>query len=282
MKRPLRLDEIGYWSEVKLDIIRDYATAYSKILTAQQHPKLEHIYIDAFAGAGIHISKTSGEFVPGSPQNALLVRPPFREYHFIDLDELKIESLERLSGDRPDVHIYHGDCNKIMLEEVLPRAQFKNYRRALCILDPYGLHLRWDVIATAGQMKTVDIFLNFPIMDMNMNVLWHKAGKVSDDQAERMNRFWGDDTWKDAAYIDSPQPSLFGEEEKIKARNRQIAQAYRKRLIEVAGFAKVPEPMPMRNSTNSVIYYLFFASQKPVAEHIVKDIFKKYEKWQGA
>jgi len=28
-QRKLKLDQIGYWSEVKLDIIRDYAKAYS-------------------------------------------------------------------------------------------------------------------------------------------------------------------------------------------------------------------------------------------------------------
>lgn len=31
-KKALRLDEIGYWSEVKLDIIKKYASAYSTIL----------------------------------------------------------------------------------------------------------------------------------------------------------------------------------------------------------------------------------------------------------
>jgi len=36
--------------------------------------------------------------------------------------------------------------------------------------------------------------------------------------------------------------------------------------------------MPMRNSTNSIVYYLFFAGQQPVASKIVKDIFSKYEK----
>ena len=63
-------DKIGYWSEIKLDIIRDYAKAYSGILHAQR--SLMHMYIDAFAGGGLHISKTSGGYVPGSPQNALL------------------------------------------------------------------------------------------------------------------------------------------------------------------------------------------------------------------
>ena len=31
-------DEIGYWSEIKLDIVREYAVAYSTILSAQRNP----------------------------------------------------------------------------------------------------------------------------------------------------------------------------------------------------------------------------------------------------
>jgi hypothetical protein len=33
----------------------------------------------------------------------------------------------------------------------------------------------------------------------------------------------------------------------------------------------------MRNSVNAVIYYLLFASQKPVAIKIIKDIYKRYK-----
>jgi hypothetical protein len=33
-------DEIGYWSELKLDIVRDYASAYSRIMAAQRNPEL--------------------------------------------------------------------------------------------------------------------------------------------------------------------------------------------------------------------------------------------------
>ena len=36
-------DEINYWSEIKLDIIKEYAAAYSKILNAQK--SLYHIYL---------------------------------------------------------------------------------------------------------------------------------------------------------------------------------------------------------------------------------------------
>jgi hypothetical protein len=53
---------------------------------------------------------------------------------------------------------------------------------------------------------------------------------------------------------------------------------FKRRLHEVAGFAEVLDPIPMRNSVGSVVYYLFFASQKTVAAEIVNHIFAKYEK----
>jgi|ETNmetMinimDraft_2_1059921.scaffolds.fasta_scaffold95605_2 hypothetical protein len=44
-----------------------------------------------------------------------------------------------------------------------------------------------------------------------------------------------------------------------------------------AGFKNVPKPFPMINSKGAIVYYLFFASQKPVAENIIGYIFKKYK-----
>lgn len=169
MCRILEFDKIGYWSEIKLDIVRDYAAAYSTILNKKNLP---HIYVDAFAGAGQHISKSTGAFIPGSPLNALNVQPPFREYHFIDLDVTRVESLQCIAGARNDVHVYEGDCNKVLIQSIFPTLHFESYRRALCLLDPYGLDLNWDVMFQAGQLGTIDMFLNFPVMDMNRNVLW--------------------------------------------------------------------------------------------------------------
>jgi len=267
-----RLDEVGYWSEIKLDIVRDYATAYSRIMNKQGLIK-GHIYIDAFAGAGVHISRKTGGFIPGSPLNALSIEPPFSEFHFIDLDGGRAESLRQRAGDRSDVFIYEADCNKILKESVFPRARYDHYRRALCLLDPYGLHVDWEVMRTAGDMRSVEIFLNFPVMDMNMNVLWHDRRKVKPEQVKRMDRFWGDETWRQVAYPKTG--GLFGEME-TKAANRVVAAAFRKRLREVAGFAFVPEPLPMRNSRGSVVYYLFFASPNKTGAGIVGDIFSKH------
>ncbi len=267
----LKYDEIGYWSEIKLEIVSKYASAYSTILAKQPYIK-RHLYIDAFAGAGVHISKQTGKFVPGSPMNALLVDPPFRELHFIDMDGGRATELRKLASDRTDVQVYEGDCNRILEREVFPRCRYEDFSRALCLLDPYGLHLNWSVMAAAGRMKTIDIFLNFPIMDMNMNVLWRDPDKVQPDQARRMDAFWGDDSWRKAAY--STDHNLFGFLEKTD--NNVIAEAFGARLKDVAGFRYVPAPMPMRNTKGAVVYYLFFASPNKTGGKIVEDIFKKY------
>jgi len=271
-KSELKFDKIGYWSEIKLDIIKDYASAYSKILAAQENPKFYHIYIDAFAGPGVHIKRSTGEFIKGSPVNAILVKPPFCEYHLIDLDQMKIALLKEIVEGRADVHVHEGDGNDILLKNVFTRVLFKDYRRGLCLLDPYGLDLKWEVIQTAGQMGSIDMFLNFPVADINRNVLWRNPEGVDSADIDRMNAFWGDTSWREIAY--TTELSLFRFKEKVD--NETVAEGFRKRLLKVAGFKHVPKPMPMRNSRGVIVYYLFFASQKPVAMNIVEAIFNKY------
>ncbi|MBN1918647.1 MAG: three-Cys-motif partner protein TcmP [Verrucomicrobia bacterium] len=265
-------DEIGPWSEIKLEIVRDYAAAYSRILSAQRG--LRHIYIDAFAGGGTHISRTTGEFVPGSPVNALLVKPPFTEYHFIDLEAKKASELRAIKGRRKDVYVYDKDCNEVLLSSVFPRARYEDYRRALCLLDPYGMHLDWKVIETAGRMGSIDMFLNLPIMDMNMNALHHDPLSVDPREAQRMDMLWGDRSWRETCY--QSQGDLFRGEVPVKKSNSEVAEVFRKRLCEKAGFSRVPRPVAMRNTKGSIVYYLFLASQKLVARDIISHIFGKY------
>ncbi|MBI4301317.1 MAG: three-Cys-motif partner protein TcmP [Chloroflexi bacterium] len=252
----LRFDKIGYWSEIKLDIIRKYAVAYSQILSAQRDPAFHHVYVDAFAGAGQHISKKTGRPVAGSPLNALSVHPPFREYHFIELVAEKADALRAAVGQQPTVHVHTGDCNHLLLEQIFPQLRYEDYRRALVLLDPYGLHLDWEVIHTAGSMRSIEIFLNFPVADMNRNVLWrYRPDEVDERDSYRMNRYWGDESWREIVY--EIQGRLFGCPVEVKTSNANaiIAEAFRKRLEGVAGFKHVPKPIPMRNAQGATIYY---------------------------
>ncbi len=271
-KRNLRFDEVGYWSEIKLDILQKYGSAYTTIMSKQRSIK-GYYYIDGFAGPGVHISKTKKKQIPGSPLIALDTKPPFTGYYFIDHNEEKVDYLRQLAADCSNVKFYSGDCNKILLEDIFPSIQYSEYKRALCLLDPYGLHLNWEVMLAAGQSKAIEIFLNFPVMDMNGNVLWGNPDKVLPEQADRLTSFWGDESWKKAAY--KKQGGLFGDIEE-KTSNIAIALAFQRRLKGVAGFGYVSNPMPMRNENGAVIYYLFFATPNKTGHKIVDDIMETY------
>jgi three-Cys-motif partner protein len=269
-EKPVRLDEVGDWSELKLEILSKYASAYTKILRGN---RLHPVYIDGFAGAGQHVSKRTKELIPGSPLNALNIDPPFEEFYLIDLQQQRIENLQKLTADRKNVHIYGGNSNTLLVSEIFPKIRYKEFKRALCVLDPYGLHLDWKVIKAAAESGTIEIFLNFPLMDMNMNVLWWHPEAATHENVTRMNKFWGDESWREAAY--KQQETLFGPTEE-KQSNEVVAAAFRERLQKIAGFKYVPEPAPMRNSTGAVVYYLFFAAQQPAAANIVNDILNRY------
>ncbi|MGH9740974.1 MAG: three-Cys-motif partner protein TcmP [Candidatus Acidiferrum sp.] len=270
-------DEIGIWSEVKLEIIKEYAAAYTTIMHAQQRdriPSLHWIYVDAYAGPGYHLSKTSGEIVEGSPLVALKTNPPFDEYHFIDSDSIRADRLRDLVRDRPDVSIYSDDCNKVLIEKVFPRADYGKYQRALCLLDPYNIDLKWEVIEAAGKSRSIEIFVNLMIMDINRNAMRKDPDKSIASKVSQLTRLWGDESWKEAGY--DKVATLFDQLIPQKVSNERFAEAFRQRLQKKAGFKFVPKPMPMKNKTDTVIYYLYFASQNAAGMDVVSDIFNKY------
>ena len=111
-------------------------------------------------------------------------------------------------------------------------------------------------------------------MDMNRNVFWSNPEKVEQAQKDRMNAFWGDDSWRETVY--RKEEGLFDTIEE-KEPNEVIAEAFRERLKQVAGFKYVPQPIPMRNTKGAIVYYLFFASRNKTGAKIVRDIFDKYK-----
>jgi three-Cys-motif partner protein len=106
-----------------------------------------------------------------------------------------------------------------------------------------------------------------------MNVLWRNPDRVSSSQASRMDKAWGDHSWRQIAY--TKVRGLFGDMEQ-KSANETVAEAFRERLQRVAGFKYVPTPIPMRNDQGAIVYYLYFASPKETGAQIVEDVFTKY------
>ena len=163
----------------------------------------------------------------------------------------------------------------VLLPPILRSMVYADYRRALCFLDPYKILLDWNVIVTAAKMGTIETFIHFPTGDIQRNVLRHDQSKVEEDDIERMNRMWGDDSWRKVGYMH--EPDLFGGRE-VKAPIDDLLAAFCARLKSVAGFKHVSEPLAMRNSVGVIIYHLIFATPNATGFKIARHILKK----QGA
>jgi three-Cys-motif partner protein len=272
-------EAIGLWTEIKLQIIREYAAAYTTILKEQSWCR-GYAYIDAFAGVGEFVAKEDQErLIPGSPMNALNVPNKFTEYHFIDIEKSKIDRLRELTADRPEkksIHFYVGDANQVLCKKIVPKFPYSSFKRALCILDPYGVDIEWATIASLAPIKTMDVFINFPLMDINRNAALKKLETADPQQCSRLTKIWGDESWKQLAYVE--QGGLFNASVLIKKirGNETLKLGFRERLKKRAGFSCVPDPILMTNTVGGPLYFLFFASQKRVAQNIAQYIFENY------
>ena len=90
------------------------------------------------------------------------VYPPFDHFYFIDMNPDKTAYLMALCKGRHDVDIVTDDASLYLTRKLLPTIQFEKFNRALCLLDPYGLHLDWEVMRQAGQSTSGRHVLKFP------------------------------------------------------------------------------------------------------------------------
>jgi hypothetical protein len=65
-KPTFQFDELGEWSVLKLDIIEQYGSAYTKAFGGRGHC-LKKFYIDGFSGVGVHLVKRTRQQIEGSP-----------------------------------------------------------------------------------------------------------------------------------------------------------------------------------------------------------------------
>jgi three-Cys-motif partner protein len=270
---PSLLEDIGPWSERKHAIVQEYATVYSQIMdnAAKRVSRFSHDYIDGYASAGLSRRRSTNEVITGTALNSLTITPPFDHYTFVELNAEKHAVLNGFVSARQDVTVLNADANVVLPRDVFPTFSFDSYRRAFCLLDPYKhKHLDWATIEAAGKTKAIDLLLHFPTMTMNRGAL-HRDGDVAPDEADALTRFWGDESWYDAAY--PKRPGLF-EEMREKATDLDFARAFCQRLRTVGGFLDTSRPIPMLNSKGATLYYLIFALPHASAVRAAKSVEK--------
>ncbi len=263
-------DDVGAWSKQKLDKLHDYLHAYTTILKSPNQSWCRAIhYVDGFAGTGEVRDRQTREFLDGSARVALTTKPPFDKFAFIELDPKRAQQLRGLREEfpRPDISVKEGDCNKVLVEEVIPLVG--RNERAFLLLDPYGLHVNWRTIEAAAEAGTFEVLINFPLMDILRNVVRESPEEVDPRQIQRMTAIWGSDDWTPVLYPDA----LFGPQKTQEHRGRALSIAFQERLQGVFRF--VSDYVVMRNTKGAPLYSLIWAGHKPVAMKIVNDVFGK-------
>jgi three-Cys-motif partner protein len=271
-----REDIIGKWSLEKLELLPKYLSGYLRILTKQTWCR-GYEYIDAFAGTGKPKTKDEQKYVDGSPRIALGLAPSFTQYHFIEQADWRAKKLEKLRAEFPThgITIYHGDCNKILREQILPQLSYSSKKRAIAFVDPFGMQFEWETMEDLAQTKTVEVILNFPVMAINRGVLRKHPEMISKAGRERLDRFWGTKDWTVDLYME--ERTLFGiETVKRPHSGKEFGYAFKKRLGEI--FRHCSIPILMANSKNAPLYCMLFAGHNETGKKIAEGIFMKYEK----
>lgn len=164
----------------------------------------------------------------------------------------------------------------MIAEEITPYIRYERYNRGLIFLDPFGMDVEWSTIEEVAKTRALEIFMNFPVMALNRTVLRNDPNTLTEEQIQRMNRFWGSTEWRDDVYEEVR--TLFGtiELKSHPTTGSRLGRLFKKRLETL--FPHVTHPLVMTNSRNAPLYCLIFAGHKPVGAKIVRDTFQRYER----
>jgi three-Cys-motif partner protein len=265
----------GPWTEIKLDVLRHYLTAYTTALK-KQHFSL--LYIDAFAGSGEYLPADSVTAKAGSARIALETEG-FSRYCFVEKDAHRFRQLEALRDEHPDgnIDLYLADANEI-LPDLLAKLSSRQWRGVL-FLDPYGMSFQWATLQTIAATELLDVWYLFPIMGVYRQAAksWNQ---VDEYKAAALDSCLGTADWRTAFYRQEQQMNLFGDppgKERF-ANVDAIERFVHDRLKDVFPAVAKPLRLPRRGAP---FYSLFFAvsNRSPKAQglalKIARDILNK-------
>ena len=272
----------GEWTEIKIRVFKKYLYAYMQIMKGKQW-KL--IYFDGFAGSGdIQTQRETEEVIEGAARHVLSFDEPrkFDFYYFVEKDLDNAQLLQRIINkeypalvDKSEV-AGGDDCNQKLMDmaNFLQRPEGKNYK-AIAFIDPYGMQVKWPALQTLKGLG-VDLWILVPT-GIGINRLLKKKEKSGQVWFETLGNFFGLDSKEieDKFYYEDPQRDLFGGRKFKKIENavEVAAKLYQERLKTI--FKHVSDPLPLRNSTNAVLFHFMAASNAPVAVKIANDIIKR-------
>jgi three-Cys-motif partner protein len=159
---------VGSWAQDKYF----YLKRYLEIFTTAMRNKWELYCIDLFAGFGKCRIRDSCEEIDGSALLSISIKYPFKKYFMVELNPYSAGILKTRIETTPykdRVHIIQGDCNT-KIDEIISQIPEKSL--SLGLIDPTGLHIKFDSLKKLTKDRKIDLIITFPEgMDIKRN-LW--------------------------------------------------------------------------------------------------------------
>lgn len=251
----LPMRESGPWVSEKLDYLRRYIDVFE---IAMRKTWAHRHYIDLFSGPGKCTCRKTGEIHLGSPLLSLTTKHPFTGYFFVDCDSQSISALQKRCHISPiyeNIQFIVGDANLVAQKVVNSIQRIPSLN--LAFLDPDGLELHWETVATLAQLQRIDLIIHYSQMGLTRVM----PNTYQSEEQNSVDLFFGDREWRKIYERYRQQEEQF--------LHRHLMDYYKSKLKDL-GYKETfrddevgVEPL-MRNEKNAPLYRLIFASKHPL------------------
>jgi three-Cys-motif partner protein len=271
----------GFWTERKLAILERYLPAF----TTASSSVSARIYIDAFAGQGRGVSRTTGEEFDASASIALRTRPPFTHLRFCELPTRATELRQQLQRAFPhriaDFEVVEGDCNAT-IPRILKQLRDQDLRWAptFAFLDPYGMQVDFRTLRALAEHKLgyrssysakptykVELWLLFPsAATQRVTAADSRRGALPDEA--RMTKVLGTTAWH-AIHTLRVEGKLSG------AQAREEYVNLMRWMLETKLSYRWTHPLRVEDLRRRPVYHMILATDNEAGTKIMSDIYSK-------
>lgn len=241
----------GPWIKQKYFYLKRYLDIFTKGMRKKWRGNLT--FVDLFAGPGRCLIRNTSEEIEGSPLISL--QHGFKQYIFVEEQKELINALDKRCKKSPEfsnIVFLKGDCNRI-IDDVIKKVDSSSL--GLVFADPTGLDYHFNTIKRIATERKIDLLLNIQFgMDIVRN--FSKYKKKGDNS--KLGLFLGSDVdWNE---INRPIDAI---------------KLYKERIGKL-GFQTVEfKDITVKNSNNTLMYFLLFASRSSTGLDFWKKITAK-------
>jgi three-Cys-motif partner protein len=247
----------GPWIKKKYHYLKCYCDIFTKAMSKRWAPSAL-TFIDLFAGPGRCYIKESKEDLEGSSLIAL--QYGFSDYIFVEQDKVSLNALKtrcQNSPKRNNVSFIGGDCN-LVVDHVIQKLHPQGL--ALAFIDPTKINITFETVKRLVKGRRIDLLINIQDgMDIKRNFARYKE----QGDPSRLGEFLGGNVpW---SRLSKPSDAV---------------DLYKNRIKDL-GYKTVEfKDIPVYNTNNAPMYFLFFASKHPRGTGFWKKITTKDDQGQ--